>query len=69
MAFAEALKTFTTGLPGIPGILASMSEEDGSALLDALADKSIRHVDITRALNAEGYDISESSVRRHRERM
>lgn len=69
MAFAEALRTNTARLPGIPGILASMSEEDGSDLLDALADKSIRTVDITRALNAEGYDISESSVRRHRERM
>lgn len=69
MAFAEALRENTTKIPGIPGILDSMNDEDAAELTAALANKKVRTVDITRALNAEGYDISESSVRRHRERM
>ena len=41
-------------------------EEEALLLHTALADKRIRHVDLVRLCEAEGYKMSEATMRRHR---
>ena len=47
-------------------ILLSIKKEEAQLLITALADKRIRHVDLVRLCEAEGYKMSEATMRRHR---
>ncbi len=47
-------------------ILANLNKDEALLLLTALADKRIRHVDLVRLCEAEGYKMSEATMRRHR---
>lgn len=49
-------------------IVASISSEEAEILKAALADKRVRHVDLVRLCEAEGYKMSEATMRRHRAR-
>ena len=49
-------------------MLASLNNEESLLLHTALADKRIRHVDLVRLCEAEGYKMSEATMRRHRAR-
>jgi hypothetical protein len=47
-------------------MLANLNNEEALLLHTALADKRIRHVDLVRLCEAEGYKMSEATMRRHR---
>ena len=47
-------------------MLVSLNNEEALLLHTALADKRIRHVDLVRLCEAEGYKMSEATMRRHR---
>ncbi len=47
-------------------VLLSISKEEAELLKTAVADKRIRHVDLVRLCEAEGYKMSEATMRRHR---
>ncbi len=47
-------------------MLANLNNEESLLLHTALADKRIRHVDLVRLCEAEGYKMSEATMRRHR---
>ena len=47
-------------------MLANLNTDESSLLRTALADKRIRHVDLVRLCEAEGYKMSEATMRRHR---
>lgn len=47
-------------------ILSQIPKEESELLKAALADKRIRHVDLVRLCEAEGYKMSEATMRRHR---
>jgi hypothetical protein len=47
-------------------MLFSINKEETELLKTALADKRIRHVDLVRLCEAEGYKMSEATMRRHR---
>jgi hypothetical protein len=49
-------------------MLANLNKEEASLLEAALKDKRIRHVDLVRLCEAEGYKMSEATMRRHRAR-
>jgi hypothetical protein len=49
-------------------MLCSIEQEEAELLKTALADKRIRHVDLVRLCEAEGYKMSEATMRRHRAR-
>jgi hypothetical protein len=49
-------------------MLVSINPEEAVLLKTALADKRIRHVDLVRLCEAEGYKMSEATMRRHRAR-
>lgn len=49
-------------------ILSIITAEEKKLLESALADKRIRHVDLLRLCDAEGYKMSEATMRRHRAR-
>ena len=49
-------------------VLANLNNEEALLLHTALADKRIRHVDLVRLCEAEGYKMSEATMRRHRAR-
>ena len=49
-------------------MLANLNTEEAELLKTALADKRIRHVDLVRLCEAEGYKMSEATMRRHRAR-
>ena len=49
-------------------MLAGLNNEESLLLHTALADKRIRHVDLVRLCEAEGYKMSEATMRRHRAR-
>ena len=49
-------------------MLANLNNEESLLLHTALADKRIRHVDLVRLCEAEGYKMSEATMRRHRAR-
>lgn len=53
----------------IQAIMLQLDAEDTETLIAALKDDEIPHIAIARALNDEGYPISEAAVRRHREKM
>lgn len=44
----------------------SMPDEDLAVFGKALADPTMLATDLARALRAEGYDVGESTIRRHR---
>ena len=47
-------------------VLAAISTHEAELLKTALADARIRHVDLVRLCEAEGYKMSEGTMRRHR---
>jgi hypothetical protein len=47
-------------------MLCSIPKEQSELLKKALADKRIRHVDLVRLCESEGYKMSEATMRRHR---
>lgn len=47
-------------------MLAVINTEEAELLKTALADKRIRHVDLVRLCEGEGYKMSEATMRRHR---
>jgi hypothetical protein len=47
-------------------MLCSIPKEESELLKKALADKRIRHVDLVRLCESEGYKMSEATMRRHR---
>ena len=47
-------------------MLANLNNDEALLLHTALADKRIRHVDLVRLCEAEGYKMSEATMRRHR---
>lgn len=47
-------------------VLKLISPEEAQLLKTALADPRIRHVDLVRLCEAEGYKMSEGTMRRHR---
>jgi hypothetical protein len=47
-------------------ILTNISNDESELLKSALADKRVRHVDLVRLCEAEGYKMSEATMRRHR---
>ena len=47
-------------------VLRAISPEEAELLKTALADARIRHVDLVRLCEAEGYKMSEGTMRRHR---
>ena len=47
-------------------LLARIDPTDGKILREALADSSYTHNGIARALRAEGYNVSASTLSRHR---
>lgn len=49
-------------------IISNISSEEAEILKTALADKRVRHVDLVRLCEAEGYKMSEATMRRHRAR-
>lgn len=49
-------------------VLANLNNDEALLLHTALADKRIRHVDLVRLCEAEGYKMSEATMRRHRAR-
>ena len=49
-------------------MLCSIEQEEAELLKTALSDKRIRHVDLVRLCEAEGYKMSEATMRRHRAR-
>lgn len=49
-------------------MLANINTEEAELLKTALADKRIRHVDLVRLCEAEGFKMSEATMRRHRAR-
>ena len=49
-------------------MLANLNKEEAELLKTALDDKRIRHVDLVRLCEAEGYKMSEATMRRHRAR-
>lgn len=49
-------------------MLTHIKPEEAELLKTALADKRIRHVDLVRLCEAEGYKMSEATMRRHRAR-
>lgn len=49
-------------------VLANLNNDESLLLHTALADKRIRHVDLVRLCEAEGYKMSEATMRRHRAR-
>jgi hypothetical protein len=51
---------------GVAVTLAQMEPDDAAALTEALADHTIDASRISRALRAEGFDVSDQTVRRHR---
>ena len=50
----------------IDNVLAGLPEATRHALKEALADRLMTHVAISRALKAAGFDVSPTSVRRYR---
>ena len=49
-------------------VLANLNNDESLLFHTALADKRIRHVDLVRLCEAEGYKMSEATMRRHRAR-
>jgi len=49
-------------------IISHLNPDEAQLLKTALADKRIRHVDLVRLCEAEGYKMSEATMRRHRAR-
>lgn len=49
-------------------MLATINKDEAELLKTALADKRIRHVDLVRLCEAEGFKMSEATMRRHRAR-
>ena len=47
-------------------VLYKISLEEAELLKMAIADKRVRHVDLVRLCEAEGYKMSEATMRRHR---
>lgn len=47
-------------------MLVSITPEEAELLKTAMADKRVRHVDLVRLCEAEGYKMSEATMRRHR---
>lgn len=47
-------------------LLRTLGKEDLAALTDALADPSLAHAQIYRALRSEGYTIKANTIARHR---
>jgi hypothetical protein len=47
-------------------MLCSIPKEESELLKTALSDKRIRHVDLVRLCESEGYKMSEATMRRHR---
>lgn len=47
-------------------MLRIITEDESILLKSALADKRIRHVDLLRLCESEGYKMSEATMRRHR---
>ena len=47
-------------------MLSSVTPEEAELLKTAMADKRVRHVDLVRLCEAEGYKMSEATMRRHR---
>jgi hypothetical protein len=52
----------------VPGVLASLSEDDAADLRAALADPTITGTAIERALTNRGIHLRSSTIRRHRSR-
>ena len=70
MSLAQRLATVSAERKGPPCtvrvLLDGMEHDDATALLDAMADPAVQSRAIWRALVAEGYEISDSPVARHR---
>ena len=70
MSLAERLRSVSKEPKGPPCtirlLLDGMTKEDAQALTDVLADPTVQSRAIWRALVAEGYEISDSPVTRHR---
>jgi hypothetical protein len=49
-------------------MLMAINPDESELLKTALDDKRIRHVDLVRLCEAEGYKMSEATMRRHRAR-
>lgn len=47
-------------------MLTTVTPEEAELLKTAMADKRVRHVDLVRLCEAEGYKMSEATMRRHR---
>lgn len=69
MALADSITKYNNQLRGVDVVLAKLDTESQIDLRAALADPSIGHTAIARALRDHGVDVSEVSVRRWRERL
>lgn len=69
MALADSIAKHNTQLRGIDAVAAKLSPEDEAALRAAVADSGIGHTAIARALKEIGVDVTETAVRRWRERI
>ena len=59
-------KAFNTQECFVGQIILEIDKDDAELLIKALADKKVRHIDLVRLLEAEGYKMSEATMRRHR---
>jgi hypothetical protein len=70
VSLAERLRNMNAERKGPPCtigvLLEGMTKEDACALTEALADPALQSRAIWRALVAEGYEITDSPVTRHR---
>lgn len=70
MSLAERLRNVSAERKGPPCtirvLLDGMTKEDKQALTEVLADPTVQSRAIWRALVAEGYEVSDSPVARHR---
>jgi hypothetical protein len=70
MGLKEALAASTRQRPGyrcgVCKLLDDLPKDDADALREALADPQVQGAQIARALHAEGIDVSQHSVQRHR---
>ncbi len=69
MALADSISKHSNPPRGIDVVAAMLSPEDAADLRTAVANPSIGHTAIARALKDHGVDVSETSVRRWRERI
>ena len=70
MGLADRFASYEKPKPGgkcvTCSLVADLPKDESAALVAALADESISNAAVSQILKSEGYQIGETSVRRHR---